>query len=124
MLAVEGDGKVTRYEGNWSMYQRLRPPRAWMEVARPAAPKPVAAPSNEPKKAGRLSYKDQRELDGMETAIEVAETKKSALEGKLADPAVFTRAGEVATLSAELEVVTKEVERLYERWQELQSLTG
>ena len=124
VLAVEGDGKVTRYEGNWSMYQRLRPPRAWMEVARPAAPKPVAAPSTEPKKAGRLSYKDQRELDGMETAIEVAETKKSALEGKLADPAVFTRAGEVATLSAELEVVTKEVERLYERWQELQSLTG
>ena len=33
--------------------------------------------------------------------------------------AVFTRAGEVATLSAELELVTKEVERLYARWQEL-----
>ncbi len=124
VLAVEGDGKVTRYEGNWSMYQRLRPPRAWMEVAKPAAPatpKPVAAPSTEPKKAGRLSYKDQRELDGMEAAIEVAETKKSALEAKLADPAVFTRAGEVATLSAELELVTKEVERLYARWQELTS---
>ncbi len=122
VLAVEGDGKVTRYEGNWSMYQRLRPPRAWMEVARPsaaAAPKTVTAPSTEPKKAGRLSYKDQRELDGMEAAIEVAETKKSALEGKLGDPAVFTRAGEVATLSAELELVTKEVERLYSRWQEL-----
>jgi ATP-binding cassette subfamily F protein uup len=95
-----------------------------MEVAKPAAPqKPVAAPTgSEPKKGGRLSYKDQRELDGMEAAIEVAEAKKSALESKLADPAVFTRAGEVAALSTELEVVTKEVERLYARWQELQSL--
>ena len=122
VLAVEGDGKVTRYEGNWSMYQRLRPPRPWMEVGKPPAPPksvaPVTTPA-EPKKGGRLAYKDQRELDGMEVAIEAAEMKKSQLETKLADPAVFTRASEVANLSAELEAITKEVERLYARWQVL-----
>ncbi len=125
VLAVEGDGKVTRYEGNWSMYQRLRPPRAWMEAAKPPAPpKAAPVPSAEPKKGGRLSYKDQREFDGIEAAIEAAENKKSALEAKLADPSVFTKSGEVASLSAELDVVTKEVERLYARWQELQSLVS
>jgi ATP-binding cassette subfamily F protein uup len=127
VLAVEGDGKVTRYEGNWSMYQRLRPPRTWSEPGKPvAAPKPAAAPPapEAPKKAGRLSYKDQRELDGMEAAIEKAETKKAELEAKLADPAVFARASEVASLSAELEVAAKEVDRLYARWQDLQSLQG
>jgi ATP-binding cassette subfamily F protein uup len=124
VLAVEGDGKVTRYEGNWSMYQRLRPPRVVASEPKPAPiQKPVAAPeAAAPKKAGRLSYKDQRELDGMEAAIEQAENTKSALEAKLADPAVFTKAGEVASLSAELEVATKEVDRLYARWQELQSV--
>ncbi|HEY1086803.1 MAG TPA: ABC-F family ATP-binding cassette domain-containing protein, partial [Archangium sp.] len=74
VLAVEGDGKVTRYEGNWSMYQRLRPPRVVASEPKPAPiQKPVAAPdAAAPKKAGRLSYKDQRELDGMEAAIEQA----------------------------------------------------
>ena len=126
VLAVEGDGKVTRYEGNWSMYQHLRPPRAWSEPsAKPAAPKPAPPPPSEaPKKGGRLSYKDQRELDGMEAAIEKAETTKSELEAKLADPSVFARASEVASLSAELDTVSKKIERLYARWQELQSLIG
>jgi ATP-binding cassette subfamily F protein uup len=125
VLAVEGDGKVTRYEGNWSMYQRLRPPRAWTEggskaaAAPVATPAPAAAAAAAPKKATRLSYKDQRELDGMEAAIEKAETKKAELEAKLQDPAVFAKASEVASLSAELDAVTKEVERLYARWAEL-----
>jgi ATP-binding cassette subfamily F protein uup len=126
VLAVEGDGKVTRYEGNWSMYQRLKPKAVAVE-SKPA-PKPVvvatdAAPAA-PKKGGRLSYKDQREFDGIEAAIEAAENKKSELEAKLADPTVFTRASEVASLSAELEVATREVDRLYARWQELQSLVN
>jgi ATP-binding cassette subfamily F protein uup len=123
VLAVEGDGRVTRYEGNWSMYQRLKP-----KVQTERAPKPVATPAVDaappPKKTGRLSYKDQRELDGMEAAIEAAENKKSALEAKLADPAVFAKASEVASLSAELETASAEVERLYARWQELQSQLG
>ncbi len=60
----------------------------------------------------------------MEAAIEAAEAKKAELEAKLQDPTVFARAAEVASLSTELEVASKEVERLYERWQALQSLGG
>jgi ATP-binding cassette subfamily F protein uup len=122
VLAVEGDGKVTRYEGNWSMYQRLRPrpgsaPVESKPAPKPATTEPAAAPAA--KKAGRLSYKDQREFDGIEAAIVQAEKNKSELEAKLADPAVFTRSSEVASLSAELEVATREVDRLYARWEEL-----
>jgi ATP-binding cassette subfamily F protein uup len=122
ILAVEGDGKVVRYEGNWSMYQRLRPPRlsAAAEEKKRApvvAPAASTAPIVETKK--RLSYKEQRELDGMEAAIEAAEGKKAALEAQLADPANFTSAQKSAALSAELEAATHEVERLYARWQVL-----
>jgi ATP-binding cassette subfamily F protein uup len=123
ILALEGDGRVTRYEGNWSMYRRLRPASS---VAPPVAPKPAKTepPPAPPgtKKANRLSYKDQRELDGMEAAIEKAEAVKSGLEQQLSSPSVLSNATEVARLSTELDTASREVERLYERWQALQSL--
>jgi ATP-binding cassette subfamily F protein uup len=126
VLAVEGDGIVTRYEGNWSMYQRLRPrPLTAAQAKVKAAEAAVAQqPAAAPRKAVRLGFKEQRELDGMEAAIEAAETKKSELEVKLADPNVFSRSGEVARLTSELERASAEVERLYARWQELQNLVG
>ncbi|MBL8919720.1 MAG: ABC-F family ATP-binding cassette domain-containing protein [Myxococcaceae bacterium] len=118
ILAFEGDARVVRYEGNWSMYQRLRPQAATEPKARPA-PKPDAPPTV--KKPGRLSYKDQRELDGMHAAIEAAEAKKAELERRLVEPQVVSNAKELTALSAELEVASREVERLYERWQTLES---
>ncbi|MBL8954863.1 MAG: ABC-F family ATP-binding cassette domain-containing protein [Myxococcaceae bacterium] len=123
ILAVEGDGKVTRYEGNWEMYRRLRvePARAAAApVEKPAAAAPAAPPTA--KARAKLSYKDQRELDGIEAAIEAAEGKKSELEAKVS--AAATNASELVKLTAELERASTEVERLYARWQELQSATG
>ena len=129
ILAVEGDGKVTRYEGNWSMYRHLKGKSVPASEPKPVAAAPkvdTSSASSAPTtaKKGRLSYKDQRELDGMEVAIERAETEKATLEAKLADPAVFVKASEVASLSAELERVSHEVDRLYARWDELQKLAG
>jgi len=125
VLAVEGDGRVVRYEGNWSMYQRLKAKAAPAAVSTPA-PKPAAPTSapTPPKKPGRLSYKDQRELDGMEAAIEAAEAEKAALEAKLAEPSVFSDASEVARVSTALEAASREVDRLYARWDELQTLAS
>jgi ATP-binding cassette subfamily F protein uup len=120
ILAVEGDGKVTRYEGNWSMYQRLKPPPA-VPDHKSMAVKPVSDPVTAAKKSGRLSYKEQREFDGIEAAIETAEKTKASLELQLADPAVFTKSSEVASLSLQLDQASAEVDRLYARWQELQS---
>jgi ATP-binding cassette subfamily F protein uup len=131
MLAVEGDGRVTRYEGNWSMYTKLRPKpgdakRA--EVAAAAlvspptprsAPPPPPAPAAPAKKKRSLSFKDQRELDGMEKTIEVAEGKKAAIEAQLADPAVFSSAQKTMELTTQLDAATREVELLYARWSQL-----
>ncbi|MDX2012571.1 MAG: ABC-F family ATP-binding cassette domain-containing protein [Myxococcaceae bacterium] len=122
ILALEGDGRVTRYEGNWTLYRKLRGAPA-QAASSARAPKAESAPPPAlPKKGGRLSYKDQRELDGMEAAIEAAETAKATLERRLADPSVLTNAAEVARLSTELDAASHQVERLYARWQALQSL--
>jgi len=123
ILAVEGDGRVIRYPGNYSMYRSLR--------ARSAAPAPVAASapvsaqvaaSPAPSARKKLGYMEQRELDGMEVAIEQAESRKAALEAELADGALWVSdAARAQTLQGELAAANAEVERLYARWQELQS---
>jgi ATP-binding cassette subfamily F protein uup len=89
---------------------------------RGGAQDPPAAPPRA-RRPGKLSFNEQRELEGIEPAILAAEERKSALEATLADPATYQRAGEtVPGLRAELDQVTREVERLYARWQELEAL--
>jgi ABC transport system ATP-binding/permease protein len=132
ILAFEGEGKATRYPGNFEFYRRLKEqtarkggaaPAPAKAESRPAASVPVpAAPPRKP--ATKLSYKDQRELDGMEAAIEAAETRKAELEAQLADPAVFSSPSKVQEVQQQLEPATREVERLYARWQELQTLAA
>ena len=88
------------------------------------APGDFLAPAQN-KKPKRLSYKDQRELDGMETAIAAAEAKTAELEAKLSAPDLYTAGGaDVTTLVAQLESARASVERLYARWQELESLVA
>ncbi len=126
LLVFEGEGKVVRYEGNYDMYRRLTAGRS-KEVA-PAkkgmvtAPAPAAPQTAAKKGSSKLGYKDQRELDGMEKAIEVAEAKKAELEAMLADPAVFSNAAETAKFSRELELVGFDIDRLYARWGVLQAM--
>src|SRR5690606_23828496 len=70
ILAFEGDGKVVRYPGNFEMYRRLKeqsrdkaPAAAPKSEAKPAAASPTPPAASRPVK---LSYKEQRELDGIE----------------------------------------------------------
>jgi ABC transport system ATP-binding/permease protein len=137
ILAFEGDGRAIRYPGNYETYRTLKEQaeaaaRAEAEAAaRPARePRPAgadprtpsSAPAERARKPGKLSFKEQRELEGMEAAILAAEEKKSALETALGDPATYQKDGAaVAGMRAELEQVTGEVERLYARWQELEA---
>ena len=135
ILTFEGGGRVTRYEGNYAMYRRLKEQAEAQAAstssassgAKPAAKKeepPAAASKAAPRKAGKLSYKEQRELDGMEAAIEAAETKKAELEAQLADPAVYSVGSKVAEVNKALETAAAEVDRLYARWQVLQDLAA
>jgi ATP-binding cassette subfamily F protein uup len=138
ILAFEGAGRATRYPGNYEMYRTLKEQaeaaaRAEAAESRPpgraaapaagsggAGPGPAAA---KPRRPGRLGFKEQRELEGMEAAILAAEERKASLEAALSDPATYQKDGAaVAGLRAELEAVTAEVERLYARWQELDAL--
>ncbi|ACG73045.1 ABC transporter-related protein [Anaeromyxobacter sp. K] len=135
ILALEGDGRAIRYPGNYETYRTLKEQAAAAaapEVAPPGgrtreAPTAAGAGAAEPRarRPGKLSFKEQRELEGMEVAILAAEERKAALEATLADPETYRRDGAaVAGMREELERLAAEVERLYARWQELESFRG
>ncbi len=145
ILAFEGAGRVVRYPGNYEDYARQRanasapsaPPASTGlgEAARrprrgastTAIPRDEDSRANataggQPRRPGKLTFKEQQELEGMEEALLAAEERKADLEAKLSDPATYRKAGEsVAALKAELDRTAAEIERLYSRWQELES---
>jgi hypothetical protein len=87
-------------------------------VAVPVA-EPIPAAVRTPRSC-ELSFKQQRELAGMEAAILTAEMRVSELEKTLNDPGFYvTRAKDAPSLIAELEAARTEVSRLYTRWSEL-----
>jgi ATP-binding cassette subfamily F protein uup len=122
ILAFEEGGEVVRYAGNYETYIALRPRRP---AKAGSATRPAPAPRKRAPKPGKLSIAEQRELDGMEAAIEASELRKAAAETALGDPATY--AGDpqrVRALQRELSESAADMERLYARWQELQDLGG
>jgi ABC transport system ATP-binding/permease protein len=117
ILALDGRGGVVPYADytQWEIAQE--------QVSAPAArPRPSAPAATGPRTASRkLSYREQQEWDGMETAIETAEHAVVSADAAAADPSI---AADHVALSARLLALTDaqaEVERLYARWAELEA---
>lgn len=126
ILAFEAGGKVVYNPGDYDYYLEKRREReaaalAAAEPARPAKPQ-SSAPPPAPKERRKLSYKEQRELDGMEEAIAAAEEKVSEIETCFSDPDFFAKYGSrAAELQRQLDDAKAECACLYERWDELES---
>jgi ATP-binding cassette subfamily F protein uup len=119
ILAFEGDGRVTLYEGSYSFYAERRAataPVGAVERERRGDSRPAKPPP--PRK---LTFKERAELDGIEGAIAAAEAKVNELEAQLADPAAYRDRGGRDAIAA-LDAARAEVERLFARWQELDAV--
>ncbi|MDA7417022.1 ATP-binding cassette domain-containing protein [Xenophilus arseniciresistens] len=134
-IAYEGDGRWREYEGG--VQDWLTQSRRAREIAAAAAPKPVAAaptaPAARPEAAAaasaaparrKLSYKEQRELDGLPAHIETLEAEQREIDSSLSanggalygsDPG---RAAALATRHAEIE---EALLTALERWEALSS---
>jgi ATP-binding cassette subfamily F protein uup len=123
ILAFEGQGKVTRYPGNYETYRSLKPAEA-PQPSKPSSARADSRPGPAPvRRPGRLTFKEQRELDGMEAALQAAEARLRSAEAALADPATYSaQPTRIREYKAELLSASAEIETLYARWQELQSL--
>lgn len=127
ILAFEGDGEVAFYEGSCSDYLAKRAARE--AAAQPAPEQRAREGSTPPRSTGsparprKRSFKERQELLGIADAIAASEAEIARLQAELADPTVYAKRGtEVPQLTASLEAATREVERLFARWAELDAI--
>lgn len=121
-LALDGQGNAKWFA---SMEQWKS---AAQKAERAAADKPepkTSEPSSKkpsPPKPGKLSYKLQREYDGMEEAILEAEADLERLEAEAADPTLTSDHTRAATAYSMLKDGQQRVTELYARWAELDAM--
>ena len=123
ILAFEGEGQLNYSVGNYDYYweKRQRQMQLWGGDPGPASAKP--APRKPAEKARKLSFKEARELEGMEAAILVVEERISEIEAMFADPDFHRKHGQqTQELSEELERERKKLEQLFARWEELEAI--
>jgi ATP-binding cassette subfamily F protein uup len=123
ILAFEGDGKIHHSVGDYDYYLEKRQRQA--AAAAKAGDKKPTPPPAPPKtaKARKLSFKEARELEGIEAQIHALEAEVARIEGLFADPEFFRKhASQVNQLTHELDAAKAGATRLYARWEELEAI--
>ena len=121
-LGLDGSGKVDVVAGGYEDWVRQR---AADEVGRfkSAAPKAPAAPAPPRTARAKLSYKDQRDLDGLPAEIEKIEAAIARDEAALADPQLYARdPARFDGLMLALETARRRKEEAEVRWLALAEL--
>ncbi|MEL7310110.1 MAG: ATP-binding cassette domain-containing protein [Pseudomonadota bacterium] len=123
-LVFEQGGTVERFVGNFSDW--LRQGRKLAVNDRPGRDSGSAAnhQSRTPRKATKLSYKDQRELDSLPDAIAALESSIEALREQTAADGFYEQHFEdvVQPVLDDLAAKESDYERLLTRWTELEDL--
>jgi len=135
VLAFEGDGKIHHSVGDYDYYlekkqkaeaaARRAASGLWSDKSARGAsghrPDPTAKPK--PSKPRKLSFKEARELEGMEAQIQAVDAEISRIEGLFASPDFHrTHATQTSQLTADLAATKEKLPKLYARWEELEAI--
>lgn len=122
-LVLSGNGEVREYVGGYDDWLRQAGP----EISKDKS----AAVKEEPKlrlraeRPRKLTFREERELEALPDNIGVLEREHEALLRTLANPEFYRNAGaEVANLNARREKIEFDLEELYRRWEELETVKG
>ncbi len=126
-LVLEGEGRVKEYVGGYTEWLRQRDAAAALTQAQTQAvpvskPRPAAADAGR-KSAGKLSFKEERELAALPGRIEALEAEQGELHARLADPVLYQQGGDaVAAVQGRLTAVEAELAEVYARWEALETV--
>jgi ATP-binding cassette subfamily F protein uup len=121
-LALNGDGSIQFDVGN---YEEFILRRAKMESSAKMQGKPptqeLPAMQIRSARAAKLTWKEERELEGIDQTILQAESNLAELEAILSDPVFYKeRASEAQSVQVECENQRGKIASLYERWEALE----
>ncbi len=131
ILAFEGDGKIHHSVGDYDYYlekkQRAEAAASRQSAAMLATNKSAArsrtAAASKPAKPRKLSFKEARELEGMEAQIHAVDAEIARIEGLFATPDFHrTHATQTNQLNADLAAAKENLAKLYARWEELEAM--
>ncbi|MGQ0556292.1 MAG: ABC-F family ATP-binding cassette domain-containing protein [Nitrospiraceae bacterium] len=116
LLALDGTGRVEWFAdyAQWEAAQE----RTATEDTKSQSSKESIAPGGRSKRKG-LSYKEQKELDQIETKILEAEETVETCQAAVNDPSIVSSAADLQERYVTLHAAQADVERLYARWAEL-----
>jgi ATP-binding cassette subfamily F protein uup len=119
ILALDGRGGVQGY-ADYDQWMSARQAAKPLKKAGPVAKRPATAAQ----RTRRLGYLEQRELDGLEEKISAAEERASEAQALMESPSIAANAVLLQERCQALDDAQKEVDRLYERWAELDEKRG
>lgn len=127
-IVMEGDGTAVEYAGGYTDYLAQRKNIAASSSPETKQKARVVSIKDAPqkaikKKANKLSYKDQRELDHLPAEVESLSMEIGQMEAELSDPALYTKDPDRFTmLSKSIEIKRGELDAKELRWLELEEL--
>lgn len=116
ILAIDGTGGA-EYFADYPQWEASRR----TSKKKPGLSAPASVPATAPAKKKKLSYQDQRELEGMESQVLEAEKRLQVAKTSAEDPSIATNAALLHQRFAEVAAAQSEVDRLYARWAELEA---
>ena len=122
-LVFEGGGAVTRHAGGYSDWERLRRRLAATDTPQ-SAPREQRSgpPAPAPSPARKLTYKLQRELDGLPDRIQSLEQRVSAAEARVNAPDFYRQPhATVREAIDDLERLRERLDAAVDRWAELEA---
>ncbi len=125
IVALDGEGGAETFAdyAQWEAACARRTPARRPGSAAPRETGEAARP-RERQRTKRLGYQEQREWDGMEGAIQEAETALEACQRAAEDLSIASDPVALQARYAALETVRAQVNRLYARWAELEEKLG
>ncbi len=124
IFAFEGNGKVFYSEGNYDYYLEKKQRNAVPTPSVSVVPKREVAPARPAtQKAIKLSFKEARELEGMEAAILEVEERISEIEALFGDPDFHRKYGQQTDeFTTELAGQKEKLAALFARWEALEAI--
>jgi ATP-binding cassette subfamily F protein uup len=121
-IVMEGEGRINEYPGGYDDWLSQRKPKTAIEPQK-IKDKPQPVKKKKPVVQRRLTFKEQKELDGLPLKIEKLEEEQEALYKLLADFNFYQGdPAEVQRVKARSSSLSDELQKAYQRWEYLEEL--